>query len=502
MKRAVAITVVLCCIVLSCSCGKKTPDKTEDTTKEYNIPTPVIKAEVSLPYIGMDSLDPFTAQSTLNRDALTAVFEGLFEPTSDGKGNPVIASFGEIDGKTVTVKLKQDLLFSDGTPLTSAHILSSFEKARSSAVYSKELSGFSGAAASDNYTVSFTLKRNNEFALNALCFPVVSGKAGSYVGTGAYKISSVDGSFYLEGNKYNSSFGAKALKQIALYDMAGASSAVYPFKANDISVYKNDLSGGEYSLLSPKTVSVPTNNFVFAGINMTKSSSLLSIGLIRNAINVGINREQIAASSFLGQCSATVTPFKSEIYVNDELVSVSGNAQRAVNLLEESGFDGETASGVRTNGVTTLSVTILVCSDNQYKTATANALKTSLEALGFSVNVSSQKKEDYLESLKKGYYDIYIGETALTCDFDLSEFFTKDGALSYGIDSAFFAEYTSYRDGTKTLSQFIESFYTSVPFVPLFYRNAVLSYNPSLEGVEGSFNVYKNAANWRFKSEN
>ena len=31
-------------------------------------------------------------------------------------------------------------------------------------------------------------------------------------------------------------------EKIALYDMAGVSSPIYPFKANKISVYKNNLS--------------------------------------------------------------------------------------------------------------------------------------------------------------------------------------------------------------------------------------------------------------------
>lgn len=131
----------------------------------------------------------------------------------------------------------------------------------------------------------------------------------------------------------------------------------------------------------------------------------------------------------------------------------------------------------------------------------AEALSKSLESLGFSVTVNKKNEKDYLEALKKGNFDIYIGETELTNDFDLSGFFTKDGALSYGIDTFFFDNYTSYREGKTTLSEFVESFYTETPLIPLFYRNAILSYNPSLEGVEGSYRLYKNAASWSFSSK-
>lgn len=500
MKRIICLALALLCILISCSC-ENNPSADDGTTKEYNVPTPVLRTDVSLPYISTDSLDPFKAESVLNTDLLTAVFEGLFEPTSDGKGIPVLASSGEIDGKTVKVKLRQDVKFSDGSSLTASDVKVSFEAALKSSLYSTELSNVSGVQVTDNYSLSFTLKRYNEFALNALSFPVVLKKGSGYIGTGAFKLAGIDGEAYLEGNEFHESYTEKSLKQIALYDMAGASGAVYPFKANDISVYKNDLSDGEYSNLSAKTVSVPTNRLVYAGVNMTKSSSLLSLKFVRNAINIGINRTDIAASSFLRQCTATVTPFKTEVNIEGELASVAGNTERATRLLKEGGYDSENSDGVLSNGVTLLRVSVLVCSDNKYKVDVAEALKKSLETMGFDVSINKQNKEGFLKALEKGAFDIYIGETELAGDFDLSAFFTKDGAVSYGIADSFFENYTSYRDGKTTLSQFTESFYTETPFIPLFYRNAVLSYNPSLKGVEGSYRLYKNAASWSFSSE-
>lgn len=500
MKRIICLVLALVCLLLACSC-ENTYQKDDETTKEYNVPTPVLRTEVSLPYIGTDSLDPYKATSVLNKDLLTAVFEGLFEPTSDGKGTPVIASSGEINGKTVTVKLRQDIKFSDSSPLTAQNVKTSFELAKNSTLYSAELSNVSSLRVDDNYSLTFTLLKYSDFALNALSFPIVLGKSGSHIGTGAFKFATLNNEIYLESNEFHESYTEKSLKQIALYDMAGASGAVYSFKANDISVYKNDLGDGDYSNLSPKTVSVPTNKLVFAGVNMTKSSSLLSIKELRNAINVGINRNEIAASSFLGQCSAAVTPYKAEVYVDDELAGTEGSSERAAFLLENSGFGSVKSDGVRTNGSTSLYVSVLVCSDNKYKVGVAEALSKSLESLGFSVTVNKKNEKDYLEALKKGNFDIYIGETELTNDFDLSGFFTKDGALSYGIDTFFFDNYTSYREGKTTLSEFVESFYTETPLIPLFYRNAILSYNPSLEGVEGSYRLYKNAASWSFSSK-
>lgn len=498
MKRVfAALAAFLMCVSL-CSC--KGNGGTDETTKEYNVPTPVINADVSLPYIGTDSLDPFKVKSTLNADLMSAIFESLYEPSQDGKGAPLLASSGEISGKTARVTLKSKIKFSDKTELTAQSVIKSFSLAKSSERFSKQLSNIASVTADDNYSLVFTLNEPSEFALNVLNFPIVSGSGGGYAGTGAYKIAYLDGEIYLEANEYHEGYKKSTPKQIALYDMAGVSSAVYPFKANEISVYKNDLSSGEYTNLSSKTVSVPTNNFVYAGVNMNWKGSLLSLDFVRHAVNIGIDRKTIAASSFLGQCTATSTPFKSEVYVFDEQIPDSGNKERAVAVLEENGFY-ETESGVRSNGNTSLSVSILVCSDNKYKVDAAESLKKSLEALGFGVTINKQDKEGYLKILSGGHFDIYIGETALTDDYDFSEFFDKKGALNFGISEDYFKEYASFKSGETTVSRFVEGFYTAVPFVPLFYRSAVLSVNPNLEGVSVSGGIYKNVGNWSFKSK-
>ena len=105
----------MCVSLCSCTGGG---DGTE-TTKEYNVPTPVINTDVALPFTSADAADPFKAKSTLNAYLMTAIYESLFEPSADGKGTPLLASSGEIDGKKARVTLKSKIKFSDKTALTS-----------------------------------------------------------------------------------------------------------------------------------------------------------------------------------------------------------------------------------------------------------------------------------------------------------------------------------------------------------------------------------------------
>lgn len=40
--------------------------------------------------------------------------------------------------------------------------------------------------------------------------------------------------------------------------------------------------------------------------------------------------------------------------------------------------------------------------------------------------------EEYISALEAGRFDLYLGEVALTADFDLSALLASDGALNYG----------------------------------------------------------------------
>ncbi len=500
MKKIISVLLIFALSFSLISCGKNTEDTTSATEKEYKVPTPVIKSDISVPFAGTEKLgNPYDSESALNADVYSAVFEGLFNATVDGRGTPVLASSFRNDGTEVTVTLKKGVLFSDGTELTAKQVEYSFNKAKNSSHYCDELRNFVDFSYNDNYSLVFTLSYPDAFAINELNFPIVNEKDGSFFGTGKYKISYIDGSPYLEINDNCRNYSEKSRNQISLYDMSGIQSPVYPFKANEISVYKYDLSDGKYTNLSSKTVSVPLNNFVFAGLNMNWGGSVLSMSFVRKAINIGIDRTLVAASSFLGQSSPTATPFRSECYKlkGVEVSELGGNLERAVKLLEDNGFNKVNGSGVRTNGVSSLNVSILVCTDNQYKVDVAEALKKTLKTLGFGVTVDKESKKSYLSSLKNGYFDIYIGETVMTDGYDLSEFFTNSGTLNYGISTKFYGTFSDYFKGSLSMQKFIEKFYAEVPFIPLFYRKAVVSVNPNIDGVQSDLMLYKNIDSWK-----
>lgn len=504
MRKFISILLILSLLFAFCSCdGNNNGDETT-TDENYVLPTPVVTSNISLPYTSAAGFNPYKTESALNRDLLPVMYESLFTATDNGKGNPQLAASGEIDGKTVTVKLLQGIKFSDGGEFISSHVKSSYEKAKNSDFYKVQLSNISSITLVDNFTIKFTLQSADPMALNALDFPIAKSDNSSYIGTGKYTIEKSNDTTYLQVNKNHRDYKKTWNEKIALYDMAGISSPVYPFKANEISVYKNNLSSEEYINLSSKTVSVGLNNLVYVGVNSQWAGTVTSIDWVRQAINIGIDRNIIASSSFLGQGTATATPFKSGYYELDgmELVGESGNLEKAIDILERNGYDQVNSDGVRSNGSTSLRVDILVCTQNPYKITVAKNFKAQLEKLGFGVKIREyEKNEDFILALDEGHYSFYIGETQLTNNCDLSEFFSKEGKLNYGINEEMYEIYSIYKNGETNTKVFVENFSAKVPFLPLFYRKAVVSVNPNISGLGDGNSLYSSVSDWKMPEE-
>ncbi len=504
MRKLVSIFLVLALLFAFCSCDSNNTGNETTTDESYVLPTPVVTSNISLPYTSATGFNPYKTESALNRDLLPVMYESLFTATDNGKGKAQLALSGEIDGKTVTVKLLQGIKFSDGGEFISSHVKSSYEKAKSSDFYKAQLSNFSSITLVDNFTIKFTLQSDDPMALNALDFPIAKSNDGSYIGTGKYTIEKSKDATYLQVNKHHRDYKNTWNEKIALYDMAGISSPIYPFKANKISVYKNNLNSEEYINLSSKTVSVGLDNLIFVGVNSQWAGTVTSIDWVRQAVNIGIDRKIIASSSYLGQSTATVTPFKNGYYELDgmELIGESGNLEKAIDILERNGYDQVNSEGIRSNGSTSLRVDILVCTENPYKLNVAENFKTQLEKLGFGVKLREYKKsEDFILALDEGHYSFYIGEAKLTNNGDLSEFFSKEGKLNYGIKEEMFEIYSMLKSGESTTKVFVENFSANIPFLPLFYRKSVVSVNPNITGIDDSNSLYSSVSDWKMPEE-
>ena len=468
------------------------PETTPTTPTEPVEPVP---HTVTLAYSRSDSLDPFKMTSRVNRELGALLYEGL--TALDGAMQPqnALAEWVKVSGQTVTARLRADAVFSDGSAVTAADVVASFTAAKESAAYAPLLREFKEAtAAEDARTVTFTLTKPDPFAAACLTFPVVRATDGTVLGSGRYVY---DPAPRLLANPH---WGEVTVPEIRLLDLVNDDERAGGVDVGSVTCFFSDLSAGSIPRVSGGLTSVPLNYLVYLGVNSGRQALTPSV---RIALSRAIDRTRGADSVFAGYADATATPFH-PLFLQGQGVDASvdeGNKTAAMSLLVSAGFAVPDKELMPPKGNTkTLSLNLLVCEDNGFKTALATYVKDQLATVGISVTLVPLPYDDYLVALRRGRYDLYIGEVRLAENMDLSPLLTKNGAAVFGVDVKGEAakSYEAFLAGEQTLSEFLFAFSADSPFIPLYWRRGLAAYNRALTNVHPTaFDVYAGLENWK-----
>ena len=130
----------------------------------------------------------------------------------------------------------------------------------------------------------------------------------------------------------------------------------------------------------------------------------------------------------------------------------------------------------------------------------AKDFRKSLESIGINVELQEKEYSEYIESLRKGEFDLYIGEIKLSPNMSLSPFFSENGSASYGIDtkSVTAKAYYDFAKGAIDISTFVQIFDGALPFIPLCYRDGMAYYSRELsyEGTVNEYEPFGNVYSW------
>lgn len=487
MKKIIAL--FLCGVLLSfTACTSEriidTEPKTEPPQSEVN------DGILNLAYSSVDTLNPFTCTTSANLQVLRLIYDGLFKLDAAYTPVPNLAVDGSIDGKNVTVNLG-NFAFSDGTPVSVTDVKASFEKAKASPAYAARLANFESAGAYEGNILVFKLTNSDPYALSCLDFPVTKNgdESDLAVGCGRY-VPTADGEeITLTANNEKSNFDP-VIKTIKLLPVKDESAVISSLEVGNTCFHYNDLSEGVYSRINAHSVEMGINSFVYIAFN--SASDIFSNELVRQAVNLSIDRTEIVTTAFQGHAREAFSPFNPDWYMlaSKDLI-VSKNTQGAAELVAKSGID-----------VSAREITFIVNSENPFKLETGELIADYLEALGFEVNLTKMKSAEIVDALNEGNYDIYLGETKLTPNMNLSPLFLG-GSASFGISniSDTSKRYSQLLSGDCEIMDFINTFNDDLPVIPVCYRNAAASYTNS---VTASFaccdgDVFADIETWSFK---
>lgn len=443
----------------------------------------------TIPYLRTDSLNPYECESEVNKSISMLLFDPLFNVNNDFSTTAVIAESSSFANKNkLSVKIKNGLTFTDGSAITAQDIVYSFVLAKRSELYSPLLLNISDASADGNGSVVFTLKTADPYAAANLTFPIIKANsdkdtnssddysAAVPVGSGRYQLLTENENRKLIVNQNRLGGYYPEYKQIGLKDITETSAVTSLFELNQIDFYTESFSEGAYKRYTGASTAFDTTNFVYLGIN--SDSNILKDPAVRRAISLLIDRNNISSVAFADFAKATSTPFHPSFYGTKgcSMIPVKHDKDASIELLERAGFNTFNSAGVRYSPISgQLQLRLAVNKENGFKLAMARNIQQTLAEADIKVVLKEYSYNSYVNVVKEGAYELYIGEVKLPNSFNLNGFFAENGAYSFGIDheckSA--TDYKLFLNGEKTMQEFLDTFTDELPFIPLLYRTGI-----------------------------
>lgn len=493
------LTVAVTAVIITAKYN--TPDSSEETTSAVQI-TDEEKRNVYLGYYKGKSFNPYKTNSPTNLAITTLLYDSLFIMNNDWSSSMLLATDINNDGKQVTVKITDGAVFSNGASLTAYDVVYSFNLAKKCEHFKGRLTNVAGAVAGTD-TVTFTLNKPDVYVQQCLTFPVVqngTGTAALPVGSGRYVLRSINGEYVLSANPDSTRDETLSTKMIGLVPITSQKDEIYRIQTGDISYYLDTMKSGTFTKLNATSVSLATNNLIYLGYN-SKNENLADKEVIR-AIRTAIDKSTLSDTVFGNFCTITEIPFNPSWFALEgiQLPTHEYNMINAGNILDENGYNfSATEKNFRYDADGIFELNILVNKENSTKVSCAKLIGKNLQNIGIKVTLTALEFNEYLQALKDGDFDLYIGEVNLSPNMDLSCFFTSGGAASYGITSSMVSNaYNDFKTGSIDINTFIRVFEEEKPFIPLCYRTYIAYYSNEVafEGSANEYEPFRNIYSW------
>lgn len=486
LKRFLLLLTAIC-VLLCGGCGDGTePSESQPTPPSPSVSyTPEGVQTLTLPYSHDDTLNPYVAATEVNLNLATLLYDRLV--LSDPTASPQLSlaeSVTAADATHLVVILRQGAVFSDGSAVTAADVVKSFQQAKKSVHYQALLANVAEAKGNDKQRqITFTLTAADVNGTACLDFPVVKAatltdKAGQApVGGGLYTLSGAQ----LTANPHAAV--TPQFASVALRHLPNAATWYHALSNGDIAYYFDDLSEGEAPRVTGASRPVVMNDLIFLGVNGYQGK--LSDPAVRQALSLLLDRSEVTRTAYYSYAVATSQPWRTA-----EPVASAQDADGAVTLLEAAGCKAK--NGVR------LTLELIYCTDRPDRGRVAELIRQQAQEGGVTVTLVPLSEAEYRQRLQKGEFDLYLGEIRLTADNSLRPFY-MGGDVAYGINAGgpSALAYRQYLGGEIAADAFFSAFGADMPFIPVCWRCGVAAFDRRLTVVTPTgADVYSGFAAW------
>lgn len=422
------------------------------------------------------------------------------------------------DYKTYTVNIRDDVKFTDDTKLTAKDVAFSYNTAKEFGE-GADLSSMTEAKAVNDTQVVFTLNRSDSTFVNKLTdvgiVPEASYNNESYgqnpVGSGPYKLAQWDKGqqFILEINEnyYGEKPYFKKITNLFL-DSDAAFAAVKNGEVDIAEVpvsYANESIEGyhlEYfDSIDVRGISLPTQMDTGAKIgedNNSYGNNVTGDPAVREALNIGINRQALVDGALNGLGNVSYTGVASQLPWAFNSTFKDGQVDQAKTILEEAGWKDTDGDGIREKDGVKASFSVYYSSSATERQALAVAVAEQAKEFGIEI-VPEGKSWDDIDPVRNqvgvvwGYgsadpfelehqYDSRVGGV----NYDNPEVL-NDSSVDSMIDSAMKQDLNS---SYSTWSQAAQQANSNYPFLWIATVDYAYFVNDTLDISNGTHLIY------------
>lgn len=522
-KFFVLLLSALLFFVSACS-AKPTGENNEPISElseyENDHKTPENGGVLRLSFVGIQNLNPLLTKNQNNLYILKLVFDGLFQISPSDYAEPVLCERYVIspDGINYEFVIKQGVKFHNGSSLSARDVNTSLSfLLAGDGLYKNRLSNIASHRYSGD-SLFITLKRPVVNFVSLLDFPVLSADdlAGSlehYVpnGTGRYKVQSykMNKKLYLSQNENYYKPFSPHISEISVDFVKDNATAVSMLENFQIDLLTSDIM--DPCSYTPKrslaTTEVPSGRFTFLGIN-NQHIALLS-AKTRQALSYAVNREGILQQAAVQYAAVADVPLpKNSFWYNNQLPETVFNTEMSRQLLADDGWYDTDGDGLLDKTVygekVDLNFSVLVNAEQPTKVKIAESVCKQFNDVGVKAYVSAVSFDDYRSRVAKGEFDIFIGSTALSANYDLT-FLLKTDQNTCGISSEIIDQTLNALVYQESASIKQELFYdlcevlkNETQLAGLYFENRVLIFDRRVKGdiTPSNTDIFYGIENW------
>ncbi len=453
-------------------------------------------------YGEVNSLNPLLAKTDSEKTLSRLMFATVTTIDYSGHTNIGLAKsiHADEDGKVWRVRLRDDLKWSDGEPITGQDLIFTanlIKNPRVNSIYSTNLTNVTVEAGEDGEVI-FTLPVAFADFMSALDFPVVPEHILSDVDpqvlaehqfsstpttSGAFTFNAMQSTaklgekvFYLSAN-HEYYRGQTLLNSFVIHTYGDKAEIIEALNSGVVTATAELSETDQDKITAPqiqmRNSSLNSGAFIF----FNTASSIMKDQSLRAAIRSGLNLEKIRSLA-PETLSLDYPLLESQIKLDRYPTLPSFDFEAAKAKIDELGIKDD-------------SVITLATVDSGYLPSVTNEIAENLKGLGFNVDISTyeENQEFFQNVISRRNYDILVYEVELGAEPDLLPYYHSSQATGTGLNLS------SYRNllvddlllsarGTldeeqrvKKYESFLDYWAAGVPAIGLYRPNMTYYYN-------------------------